>query len=87
MQDTVIINGKSEKISEMKLNRYVMIKFNNIAKSKLNINTLLTQHSDDLDFHNISVWQMREALLEAYKLGLTVGTRETEITSEVENDE
>ncbi len=86
MQDTVIINGKKEKISEMGMNRYLIIKFMEIARKKMNINTLLTQNSDSLDFHDVAVWQLRDAMLEAYKLGLRVGTRETESTSEVEDE-
>jgi hypothetical protein len=40
-----------------------------IAQKILNIKTLKTQNSDELDFHNISVWNLKEALEEAYKAG------------------
>lgn len=36
-----------------------------IAQKILNIKTLKTQNSDTLDFHNISVWDLKEA----YKAG------------------
>jgi hypothetical protein len=40
-----------------------------IAKQTLGIETLETRNSDDLDFHEISVWQLKEALEKAYKAG------------------
>lgn len=40
-------------------------KINNIAQKVLNIKTLESQKSDDLDFHNIAVWELKEA----YKAG------------------
>jgi len=40
-----------------------------IAQKVLNIKTLKTQNSDELDFHDISVWELKEALEEAYKMG------------------
>jgi hypothetical protein len=30
----------------------------------------MTRSSDGFDFHNVSVWQLKAALLEAYALGL-----------------
>ena len=42
---------------------------NNIAQKVLNIETLDTQHNDKKDFHNLSVWQIKDALMEAYKIG------------------
>ena len=40
-----------------------------IAKWELDINTLETRNSDDLDFHDISVWQLKKALEEAFNSG------------------
>jgi hypothetical protein len=40
-----------------------------IAQKLLNLETLETQHSDRLDFHDIAVWQIKEALEAAYKAG------------------
>ena len=40
-----------------------------IAKDKLFIETLDTQNSDSLDFHDCSVWCIKEALEAAYEAG------------------
>ena len=40
-----------------------------IAKEHLGIETLKTQMSDSLDFHEVSVWSLKEALVAAYELG------------------
>lgn len=40
-----------------------------IAKEILGIETLETRKSDSLDFYDISVWSIKEALELAYKLG------------------
>ena len=42
---------------------------NTIAKDILDIETLETQHSDSLDFHDIPVWKIAEALKQAYWAG------------------
>jgi hypothetical protein len=41
-----------------------------IAQKNLNINTLETQKSDSLDFHDVAVWQIREALQDAFLAGM-----------------
>ena len=41
----------------------------NIATKTLNLETLATRNSDSLDFHDMSVWQIKEALEQAYKAG------------------
>lgn len=41
-----------------------------IVKNILNIDTLETRNSDSLDFHEVSVWQLKEALQSSYLLGL-----------------
>lgn len=41
-----------------------------ISKKILNIETLETRNSDSLDFHEVSVWQLKEALKESYLMGL-----------------
>lgn len=43
--------------------------FEKIAKKHLFIDTLETQHSDSLDFHDVSVWGVEAALKAAYELG------------------
>lgn len=40
-----------------------------IAKKHLNLETLETQNSDNLDFHDVAVWSLKEALQEAYEAG------------------
>lgn len=42
-----------------------------IAKKHLNIATLKTRNSDSLDFHDVAVWPIKEALREAYEAGLS----------------
>lgn len=40
-----------------------------IAQNTLGIETLETRNSDQLDFHDISVWMLRAALEEAFQSG------------------
>lgn len=44
-----------------------------IAQKHLHIDTLETRHSDRLDFHDVSVWGVRDALEAAFKAGVEVG--------------
>ena len=44
-----------------------------IANKFLNMETLETQNSDDKDFHNLSVWQVKEALEKAFIAGIEQG--------------
>ena len=41
-----------------------------IAQAHLFIDTLETRKSDSLDFHDVSVWGVKEALIAAYQAGL-----------------
>ena len=41
-----------------------------IALKYLDIVTLETQNSDRLDFHELSVWEIKEALKAAYNAGM-----------------
>lgn len=41
-----------------------------IAKKHLNIKTLETRKSDSLDFHDVAVWCLKDALKSAYEAGL-----------------
>ena len=43
-----------------------------IAQQHLFIDTLETQSSDRLDFHDVSVWGVKAALQAAYEAGLNV---------------
>lgn len=42
-----------------------------IAKKHLSLETLETRRSDSLDFHDIAVWAIKDALQEAYAAGLS----------------
>lgn len=46
-----------------------------IAQEHLFIETLETQNSDSLDFHDVSVWGVREALIAAYQAGLAAAQK------------
>lgn len=43
--------------------------FEKIAKKELSIQTLKTQNSDSLDFHDCAVWGIKAALEAAYEAG------------------
>ena len=45
--------------------------FNDIVREALSIPTLKIRNSDRLDFHDVSVWSVREALDMAYEAGLS----------------
>lgn len=40
-----------------------------IAQEHLDIDTLETRHSDRLDFHDIAVWRVKDALQAAFNAG------------------
>ena len=44
-----------------------------IAQKHLRIDTLETRHSDRLDFHDMAVWSIRDALEAAFKAGAEFG--------------
>ncbi len=46
---------------------------NQIAKETLGLETLDTRSSDDLDFHDLSVWKIKAALGQAYNAGFVAG--------------
>ena len=50
-------------------------KLERIARQHLDVETLRSRNSDHLDFHEISVWQLKESLEEAYRLGCADGAR------------
>jgi len=51
-----------------------------IALKHFFIETLETQHSDRLDFHDVSVWAVKSALEAAYAAGIEAG-KNTSTTS------
>lgn len=46
-----------------------------VARRLLNIPTLEARRSDRLDFHEVSVWQLRDALRLAHRMGRKDGLR------------
>ena len=40
-----------------------------IAQQHLKVETLETRHSDSLDFHDVAIWQIQEALEAAFEAG------------------
>ena len=46
-----------------------------IAKRHFFVETLDTRNSDGLDFHDVAVWSIRAALIEAYAAGLAAAKR------------
>lgn len=48
-----------------------------IAQSKLGIETLETRKSDSLDFHDVAVWCLRDALETAFNAGVEQGRKAT----------
>ena len=47
-----------------------------IAREHLDIETLETRRSDELDFHEVAVWCIRAALEAAYEAGITAKENE-----------
>lgn len=47
-----------------------------IALDHLFIETLETRHSDRLDFHEVSVWGVKSALMAAYEAGRQAAKRD-----------
>ena len=46
-----------------------------IAQQHLGIETLQTRRSDSLDFHDVAVWCVRDALEAAFKAGIEEGRK------------
>ncbi|KVN20729.1 MULTISPECIES: hypothetical protein [unclassified Burkholderia] len=44
-----------------------------IAFEHLGLDTLETRHRDSLDFHDCSVWSIRDALIAAFEAGVVHG--------------
>lgn len=59
----------------MKMNKKLEKQLEEIAKEQLFIDTLETRMSDRLDFHDVSVWGVKEALKLAYELGKAEGEK------------
>jgi len=48
-----------------------------IAKQVLGFETLKTRNSDELDFRDVAVWRIREALEQAYAAGERATAQDT----------
>jgi hypothetical protein len=59
----------SEQIVKKISSEAIEAELEKIARSKLDIETLKTRNSDRLDFHDCSVWSIKNALKAAYELG------------------
>lgn len=46
-----------------------------IARRHMQVVTLEARNRDSLDFHDLSVWQIRRALTAAYKAGFEAGRK------------
>jgi hypothetical protein len=46
-----------------------------IAREDLGVETLKTRNSDALDFHDVAVWSLREALMKAFHAGRATALR------------
>ena len=42
-------------------------------KNFSNVETLETRKSDDLDFHDVAIWEIKAALEDAFIAGMTTG--------------
>ncbi|WP_227460190.1 DUF6900 domain-containing protein [Cupriavidus pauculus] len=49
-----------------------------IAQKHLGIETLETRRSDSLDFHDVAVWCLRDALEAAFNAGVEQGRKATQ---------
>lgn len=49
------------------------VEFDKIAKEVLGIDTLVTRKSDSLDFHEVSVWSLKQAFQKVFDLGVDTG--------------
>ena len=49
---------------------------------RLGFVTLETRRSDSLDFHDVAVWQVKEALEAAYEAGVQAGRKEMPVESQ-----
>lgn len=57
------------------MNKKLEKQLEEIAKEQLFIETLETRMSDSLDFHDVSVWGVKEALKLAFELGKAEGEK------------
>ena len=44
-----------------------------IAAGEVGLQTMQTRNSDEKDFHELAIWQIRDALFAAYRAGFEAG--------------
>jgi len=71
------VHGRIESVMVGSLDHEVQ----KIAAQVLRVPTLTTRNSDRLDFHELSVWQIKEALEQAYAAGFKAGQESEEPSS------
>jgi len=66
---------KTQKTNEVEKTKKAQETIEALAKKILMVETLETRSSDSLDFYDTAVWQMKEALEQAYKAGFEAGRK------------
>ena len=66
---------KTQKTNEVEKTKKAQETIEALAKKILMVETLETRNSDSLDFHDLAVWTIKEALEQAYKAGFEAGRK------------
>ncbi|MDN4571906.1 hypothetical protein DBB29_24925 [Pandoraea cepalis] len=61
----------TDNVAQLTLSISAYSELENIAKSTLRVSTLKSRNSDALDFYDVSVWAINQALEQAYIAGMT----------------
>lgn len=73
-KDETMAPRKPHPTSTAKPDRALEETLERIARETMSIETLKTRNSDSLDFHEVSVWRLKEALNAAYQAGLSAAS-------------
>jgi cytochrome c peroxidase len=68
--------SKTNGMAEVAENGDLMKLFEDIARRKMRIPTLRERKCDEYDFHDVAVWEIHDALKEAYRAGMEAGRKE-----------
>lgn len=60
-------------MSDDRINKETLKLLEDIARKQCGFPTLETRNSDSLDFKDTAVWCVKEALIQAYNAGLSLG--------------
>ena len=66
--EALLVVGQGDKVMTKEQNDQLLTE---IAKKHLNLETLENRNSDSLDFQDMAVWAIKDALQEAYEAGLS----------------